>query len=233
MRRIAIAMVVGALVAGLSACTSDSGSDGSSTTAPASSASSAAETAGLIPKQDWLAQQDEFLAFATKQNPSPTDPLGLIAKGAAAERAGETPDLSAAKVADFQETFAKLEAFEDTGDFDVNRLITLWIRQHEHLDPKLAAAIKEHILGFKYWWTEPTPKGIVDSQYYWTENHQVIFLANEYIAGQTFPDETFTNSGMTGTEHMAHAAERLQKWFDWRARFGFSEWLRTCTGPRT
>ena len=84
-----------------------------------------------------------------------------------------------------------------------------------HLDPELADAIEERILAFKYWWTEPTPEGVVDSQYYWTENHQIIFLANEYIAGQTFPDEVFTNSGMTGTRaHRAHADERLRKWFD-------------------
>ncbi|QXC59979.1 hypothetical protein KSP35_16610 [Aquihabitans sp. G128] len=85
--------------------------------------------------------------------------------------------------------------------------------------------MKERILAFKYWWTEPTPKGVIDSQYYWTENHQIIYLANEYVAGQAFPDDVFGNSGMTGKEHVAHAEERLRTWFSWRARFGFSEWL--------
>ena len=35
--------------------------------------------------------------------------------------------------------------------------------------------------------------------------------------------KTFTNSGMTGTEHVEHADERLRSWFEARARFGFSE----------
>ena len=149
----------------------------------------------------------------------------MLAAGAEAERSGKEVDLTAAKVSDFQEMFDKLKAYEDTGDFDINNLLFLWKRQHQNLDPTLAKAIEERILAFKYWWTEPTPKGIVDSQYYWTENHQVIYLANEYVAGQTWPNATFTNSGMTGTEHVAHAKERLERWFTSRAKFGFSEWL--------
>jgi hypothetical protein len=35
----------------------------------------------------------------------------------------------------------------------------------------------------------------------------------------------FTNSGMTGEEHMVHAEPLIRRWIDQRARFGFSEWL--------
>jgi hypothetical protein len=211
----------------LVSCTSDDGDGAASTTTSVakSAALPASETAGLIPAKQWRAQQDEYLRFAASEELSPGSPQSLLAHATAAERAGEEPDIASATVDDFSEMFAKLEAFEDTSDFDVNNLLFLWKHNADDLDPKLAAAIKERILAFKYWWTEPTPKGIVDSQYYWTENHQVIFLANEYIAGQTFPDETFTNSGMTGKEHMTHASKQLAKWFGWRARFGFSEWL--------
>ncbi|WP_426572472.1 hypothetical protein [Aquihabitans sp. McL0605] len=226
MRRIAVLVAAAAMAAGMVSCTSDDAKDSGSTTTPTGAAAlPASETAGLIPAKAWRARQDDYLAFASGQDLDPGSPLSLLAHATADERAGKEPDIDQATVADFQPIFDKLEAFEDTGDFDINNLLFLWKQQHGHLDPDLAAAVKERILAFKYWWTEPTPKGIVDNQYYWTENHQVIYLANELVAGETFPDETFTNSGMTGTEHVQHATERLEKWFASRAKFGFSEWL--------
>jgi hypothetical protein len=217
-----VVLSVGAV---LVSCTSDDdgGSPSSSTTE--AEALPKAETAGLIPEDQWREQQDEYLDYAAGEPLSPGSPQSLLAHATANERAGKDPGIDGATVDDFSEMFAKLEAFEDTSDFDVNNLLFLWQHHADDLDPELAAAIKERILAFKYWWTEPTPEGIVDSQYYWTENHQIIFLANEYVAGQTFPDEEFTNSGMSGDEHVAHAEEELAKWFEWRARFGFSEWL--------
>ncbi|MCC7076145.1 MAG: hypothetical protein IT198_03380 [Acidimicrobiia bacterium] len=186
-----------------------------------------APDAGLIPPDEWLSRQNDFLGFATTGPVAPSSPLSLIAH---AERARRDPGFDGSAVgdataADFGAIFAKLEAFTDTGDFDVNQLITLLARYRAMLDPGLVQAVEDHILAFKYWWDEPTPAGVIDSQYYWTENHLVIFLANEYIAGQMYPDRVFTNSGMTGAEHMAHAAPRLEFWFDLRSRFGFSEWL--------
>jgi hypothetical protein len=220
-----VLIVAVSLGAVLVSCTSDDGDASSPTTGSEAAALPASETAGLIPEEQWRKQQDEYLAYATSGEMDPGSPQQLLAYATAAERAGEEPDIAGATVEDFSDMFAKLEAFEDTGDFDVNNLLFLWQDHHDDLDPELAAAIKERILAFKYWWTEPTPEGIVDSQYYWTENHQIIFLANEYVAGQTFPDEVFTNSGMTGKEHMEHASTELAKWFEWRSRFGFSEWL--------
>lgn len=228
MRRFAVLFAVVTLGVAMVSCTSGDSDGATSTTSPGGSGGGAlpeSETAGLIPEKEWTAQQDDYLAFATSEPMDPGSSQSLLAFATAAERAGDEPDISSATPEDFADVFEKLEAFEDTGDFDINNMLFLWQHHSDELSPELAAAIKERILAFKYWWTEPTPEGIVDSQYYWTENHQVIFLANEYIAGQTFPDEVFTNSGMTGKEHMAHAEEELAKWFDWRARFGFSEWL--------
>jgi hypothetical protein len=218
------------LAGSLVACSDGGGADegarpGDRTTTTAESSITPAESAGLVDPEYWDERQGDYLTFAAESPLDPGSPLSLLAHAAAARRAGEDPDLSAATAEDFEPIFAKLEAFEDTGDFDVNRLITLLLREEENLDDGLAEAIRDHVLGFKYWWTEPTPAGVVDSQYYWTENHQIIFLANEYVAGQTYPDIAFTNDGRTGAEHQAHAAERLELWFDWRARFGFSEWL--------
>ena len=118
----------------------------------------------------------------------------------------------------------KLTNYEDASDFDINNMLFAYTGGYD-LPADYLDVLEERIVAFKYWWTEPTPEGIVDDQFYWTENHQIIFLANEYIAGQTFPDTEFTNSGMTGAEHLAHAEPLIRRWIELRARFGFSEWL--------
>jgi len=209
------------------ACSGGDDDDGASPT-PSSGATVADDPtllAGTVPAEEWTARQDDYLAFATAEGLDPADALSVLAHAEAARRAGEEPDLAEATPETFEPIFAKLRTFEDTSDFDVNRLITLLLRAGDDLDPDLRAAVEERVLAFKYWWTEPTPEGVIDDQFYWTENHQIIFLADEYIAGQTFPDATFTNDGKSGRQHMEHAEPRIRRWVELRARFGFSEWL--------
>lgn len=73
---------------------------------------------------------------------------------------------------------------------------------------------------------------------YWSENHQILFAAAEYLAGQMWPDEIFRagrdyrdegpdairQGDLTGAEHMSKAKSRLIRWLNDRLRFGFSEW---------
>lgn len=89
------------------------------------------------------------------------------------------------------------------------------------VDQGLLDQAAKTVLNFKYWPDEPG----IDSMCYWTENHQIMFLANEYLAGQMFPGDTFTNSGMTGEQKMAHARPRILQWLELRFKTGFSEWL--------
>ena len=77
---------------------------------------------------------------------------------------------------------------------------------------------------FKYWYTEPTPPGLIDNKYYWSENHRIIFHTLEYLAGQAFPKARFDNDGRTGAEHRAHAKQLIDDWIAEKARFGFTEW---------
>lgn len=212
-------LVVGAVLAGIAPARAVAAGAGAGAPPPEADA-------GLVPEADWRASQDDYLHAVTAAPVSRASPLSLIAH---AERARREPGyeggVDTARPEDFEAIFAKLAAFEDTGDFDVNRLLTLLVRYRAELAADLAAAIEARILAFKYWWSEPTPAGVVDSQYYWTENHQIIFLANEYVAGQAFAERSFTNSGMTGADHVAHAEPRIRRWLELRARFGFSEWL--------
>ena len=230
MRRVAEVLVVSAMVF-VAACSSggSGGKAAASTTSstPPSSARGAAALglAGRVSEAAWRARQDDYLAYAVKTPLDPGFALSDLAHAEADRRHGRTPDLSAVTPAVFADQFASLERFDDTGDFKINDLLTLLLRERDVLPAATVKAIEARILAFKYWWTEPTPKGIVDSQYYWTENHQIIYLADEYVAGQTYPGRTFTNSGMTGRQHMAHAVPRIAEWLKLRARFGFSEWL--------
>lgn len=111
----------------------------------------------------------------------------------------------------------------DCADFVLAGIIRLY---YQLIDSKLLSeefkeAARRTILNFKYWPDEPG----IDSMCYWTENHQILFSSNEYLAGQLFKDEVFTNSGMTGKEKMAKAKKRLDKWIELRFYTGFNEWL--------
>ena len=116
----------------------------------------------------------------------------------------------------------KINARHDTADFDFNTIIRILCidRRNPCLPEALRTAMEETTIGFKYWLQEPGP----DNMCWWSENHQVLFHSAELLAGQLFPDEVFTNSGMTGTEHVVHARPLLERWLHFRGTFGFSEW---------
>ena len=82
---------------------------------------------------------------------------------------------------------------------------------------------KKVTLGFKYAMDDPNMDryGVC----YFTENHQALYASCEYIAGQLFPDEMFTNNGQKGSWHKERGKRRMEQWIDWRAKFGYSEWL--------
>ena len=170
----------------------------------------------------WTARQDAYLAVATAGALDPAKPESLIAF---AERARRDPafngDLHTATAATFADVLGP--GFND--DFTMSTLLTLWSQDHDLLSPSLAAAIKAKVLGYKYWWTEKPLRVNPGKNYYWTENHQIIFLADEYLAGQAFPDSVFTGSRLTGRQHMAHALTRIKRWVQLRAKYGFSEFL--------
>jgi hypothetical protein len=92
--------------------------------------------------------------------------------------------------------------------------------------PFLSDAIKQEmkdlILGSKYWIDEG---GFENGPCYFTENHQILFHSNEYMAGQLYPDEIFINNNKKGRWHMEHARPFILRWLEWRFKFGFSEWL--------
>ena len=93
----------------------------------------------------------------------------------------------------------------------------------QSLSPTGVQMIKEAFLNAKFWMTEPGE----DSMCYWSENHQLLFAVAEYLAGQCWPDEIFTNDGSTGRERMARGRARIAHWARQRWNFGYSEFNST------
>ena len=115
----------------------------------------------------------------------------------------------------------------DCCDFSVGGLLRVLYLYHDSplLSRELVADIEACVLRFKFWWDEEAGD---NRRCYWTENHQIIFHSDELLAAQLFPDKTFENSGKDAQYHIDHALHLIRRWFDYRARFGFSEWLSNC-----
>jgi hypothetical protein len=173
---------------------------------------------------DFDARQRAYLDVAT-QSLAPGDALSVLAHF---ERAARDPqfefDPATVTPEAFAPTFEAIDAFDDTTDFDVLYLLNLWYAYGDKLPPATRDAIAKRFVAFKYWYTEPTPKGIVDNKYYWSENHRIIYHVDEYLAGLAFKDATFTNDGRTGAAHAETAKKRILQWLEEKVRFGFTEW---------
>ena len=169
-------------------------------------------------------RQLAYLRHAT-ETLSPGDALSVLAHFELAARDPSFSfDPSVVTPDAFAPVFADIDKFADTTDFTMLYLMNLREAYGDKLPPDTLAAIDKRFLAFKYWYTEPTPAGLVDNKYYWSENHRIIYHTIEYLAGLTFPDQTFTNDGRTGAAHAATAKQRILDWLDEKVRFGFSEW---------
>lgn len=115
----------------------------------------------------------------------------------------------------------------DCADFTVSGLLRILYLHTNNplLSPDVASAIQESIVNFKYWIDEP---GYNDLMCFWSENHQIMFHSDEYLAGQLFPDTNFPNVNQSGKWHMEKAKKKILKWIDLKAKVGFSEWDSNC-----
>ena len=117
------------------------------------------------------------------------------------------------------DTLAYIDGRYDCSDFRFQSLIRILYKYGSIIPKETQAKIKACVLGFKYWMDEPG----TDSMCYWSENHQILFSASEYLIGQLFPEEVFKNSEMTGKEHMEKSRERILWWLRMRWDYGFTE----------
>jgi hypothetical protein len=151
------------------------------------------------------------------KNPAPTNPKAPWHE-LARLAAGATPHhgiLSAA--------LDYIDARYDCADYSLHAFLRILYQYKNHLrlDEELVERARKTIVSFKYWPDEPGQ----DSMCTWTENHYILFASAGYLAGQLFPDVTFTNAARCGDEMMAIFRPRILRWLDLRFLTGFSEWL--------
>ncbi|GLS38106.1 hypothetical protein GCM10010869_37000 [Mesorhizobium tianshanense] len=109
-----------------------------------------------------------------------------------------------------EEILPSIEDCHDCADFSLVPLI--WSRTVWGMDIGEAtrARIDKAILGFRYWMDEPGN----DVQWYFSENHALLFHTSAYLAGHLLSDKTFARSGRTGAEQNAVGAARVRAWLD-------------------
>jgi hypothetical protein len=180
---------------------------------------------GLVDAGWWRGRQDAYLAHATTVR-HPGSVLNLLDHLERARRdPAHTVDLDALTPAVVAGWCRRIDGWLDCADFDVLRMLLLWSADRDTLPAHVVEAIRERLIGFRYWFTDPGPEApLFDSRWYWSENHRLIFHTIEHLAGQALPDETFTTAGLTGAEHVARSGTALTAWFDEKAGDGFSEW---------
>ncbi|MGZ6895982.1 MAG: hypothetical protein ACXVJ7_00545 [Acidimicrobiia bacterium] len=178
---------------------------------------------GFVAADYWRARQDSYLDFASTQFAAGSF-NNLIANAEHARRTGTRFDTAAITMADFQPAFDRMDDFSDTADFNLTYLMNLWYGYRDLLPADVRAATEAHFTSFKYWYTDPQPAGTIDQRYYWSENHRLLFHADEYLAGQAFPNDVFSSDGNTGAWHEERARDFIDKWLTEKARYGFTEW---------
>jgi hypothetical protein len=121
-----------------------------------------------------------------------------------------------------QATIDGINQRRDCSDFYLVGLLGLLLRHGDDpaFPPDLHRALRECVLGFKYWMDEPG----ADAMCYWTENHQILFFACAVLAGRLYPDETFVNSGRPGRWHRDKGLAMAREWCLRRGAGGFVEW---------
>jgi len=121
-----------------------------------------------------------------------------------------------------RETCEFIAARKDCADFVIQGILRLmyWEREHPRLSPEINAMMKDTVLGFKYWVDEPGDTVM----YMGSENHRLLFHVAEWMAGQLFPTEEFTNSRQRGLYHATKGRMYITEWLRQRGRYGFDEW---------
>ncbi len=108
----------------------------------------------------------------------------------------------------------------DCLDFRMQSIIRILYNHSEKIEASALNRMKNTLLNAKYYMDQVGE----DSICYWSENHLLLFAVAEYLTGQLYEEEIFTNDGLSGKEHKKLAKERLMIWLEQRFKYGFVEW---------
>ncbi len=98
----------------------------------------------------------------------------------------------------------------DCADFALVPLLWSRIRYGGRMDDALRERVDAAILGYRYWMDEPGD----DVQWYFSENHALLFHTAAYLAGALHPGARFVRSGRGGVEQSAVGLGRVRAWLD-------------------
>ena len=109
-----------------------------------------------------------------------------------------------------EEILPSIEDCHDCADFSLVPLIWSRIAWGGDIGEATRKRIDAAILGFRYWMDEPGN----DVQWYFSENHALLFHTSAYLAGDLHAEATFVRSGRKGAEQRAVGAARVRAWLD-------------------
>lgn len=161
-------------------------------------------------------RRETFLAHI-RRNPAPNNPKAPWYELARLS-VGGNPHLGIINSA-----FQHIQGRQDGADAQLHFVLRLLYQfsGHTSLEVDLLQRAQKVVLEFKYWPDEPG----VDAMTFWTESHYLLFCSAGFLAGQLYPDQQFTNSGLAGSDLAELHRARLLQWMNLRFFTGFSEWL--------
>jgi len=104
----------------------------------------------------------------------------------------------------------RIDDLWDCADFALVPLIWSRMRWGGLLGEDLRGKVDATILNYRYWMDEPGN----DVQWYFSENHALLFHTAAYLAGSLHPTRRFTRSGRLGADQSRVGAERVRAWLD-------------------
>lgn len=162
------------------------------------------------------------IAHSRKQGPAPAGMAARVAEALTAVANGGEADtvraLARLALEDggaetrvmIEAALPRIDACWDCADFALVPLIWCRTSWPELLGAELCARVDRTIRGYRYWMDEPGN----DVQWYFSENHALLFHTAAHLGGALLPGEIFVRSGRTGAEQSRIGAERLGRWFD-------------------
>ncbi|SDX59404.1 hypothetical protein [Roseicitreum antarcticum] len=161
------------------------------------------------------ARLDEALTAVAQRGEA--DTVRALASLALGDGGGDTRAMIAAAL-------LRIDACWDCADFALVPLLWCRMRWPDLLGTDFCKRIDQSILEYRYWMDEPGN----DVQWYFSENHALLFHTAAHLGGALLPDATFKRSGRTGAEQSRIGADRLRAWFD---HFEACEMAEFNSGP--
>ncbi|WP_048649343.1 hypothetical protein [Nitratireductor soli] len=109
-----------------------------------------------------------------------------------------------------EKSLPAIEDCHDCADFHLVPMIWCRARYADLLPAALIARIDDAMATYRYWFDEPGN----DVQWYFSENHALLFHTAAYLAGHLLPETRFRRSGRLGRAQSAIGAERVRAWLD-------------------